>query len=54
MDERDHSDKTEEATARLTIYSPEIEVFQRLCLCEYLARLAEPSSTPSPSTEETE
>ena len=54
MDEGDHADKTQEATVRLTIYTPEIQVSQRLCLCEYLALLAEPSSTPSPSTEDTE
>ena len=52
MDERDHSDRNEEAAVRLTIYRPEHEVFQRHCLCEYLALLGEPSSLPSPSAEE--
>ena len=54
MDERDHSDRNEEAPAHLTICKPENEVFQRLSLCQYLARLPEPSLPPSPSKEQTD
>ena len=41
MKDDPRSPVSEEAPPSLTIYKPEEELFQRLCLCQYLSQLPE-------------